>query len=190
MSTTQTSNHMYTLSNTIQLVDINHNIPNFKAQFMISSQSNTPFEAVVVNQDQVDNNDFEFQNSSESGTFGGEIVLDGEEHDSYYIAMKSNEENIVNVNIQLDPLEVVDTSESTYSTVVKVLIGALLAIGIIGIVYAFNSKGQTQVHATQTPAPIAQVSSPSPVASTPALETSAGSKRESLLEKLRNVNVE
>lgn len=77
------------LTNVQQLVDLNQDLVNFKLEFKILSENNSPFHAVVASQAKLDSEDpLEFKNV-ENGSISGNIIADNGVKQNYYLVLKS-----------------------------------------------------------------------------------------------------
>lgn len=77
------------LSNVQQLIDLNQDLTNFKLEFTIVSENNTPFNAVVTSQAKLDSGEvLEFKNV-ENGSISGNIIADNGVKQNYYLVLKS-----------------------------------------------------------------------------------------------------
>ncbi|MDC3333021.1 hypothetical protein OAV62_02155 [bacterium] len=145
MSVQQTK-HLYTLSTVKQLVDINKDVTNFRCKFSVISKEGKPFEAVILNQSSMDESqDFPFQQSTD-GTFGGEIIMDKNTYQNFYLALRASEVTVVEVDLEFEALPdyvvqpdsgtLLETSRgSTYA--MKGLFAAIAFIVAIGVAYIF-----------------------------------------------------
>lgn len=77
------------LTNLQQLIDLNQDLTNFKLEFKILSENNTPFNAVVASQAKLDSGEpLEFKNV-ENGSISGNIIADNGIKQNYYLVLKS-----------------------------------------------------------------------------------------------------
>jgi len=77
------------LTNVQQLIDLNQDLTNFKLEFTIVSENNTPFNAVVASQAKLDSGEpLEFKNV-ENGSISGNIIADNGVKQNYYLVLKT-----------------------------------------------------------------------------------------------------
>ncbi len=98
-----TSVKTYSVSNKIQLIDINHDMINFKVEFELSSDK--PFYALIVDQDTLDNTEIqniEFRYIENS--ISGEVVSDKNTYQNYYVVLRSETPTEVRVQFITTPL--------------------------------------------------------------------------------------
>ena len=95
------------INNIKQLFNINKENTNFSATFSVSSAEKKPFYIAVVNQTNIDNDEIQFKIVND-GTISGNVKSDKNIKDDYYIALKSDENNIVNIKTTLEPLPMQD----------------------------------------------------------------------------------
>ena len=89
------------LSNIKQLIDLNEDKINFHIDFMISSTSKTPFDALVVTQDMLDSeSELNYQTAAD-GVISGKITSDKNVYQSYFLLLKSSEPNECELVINL-----------------------------------------------------------------------------------------
>lgn len=94
------------LTNVQQLIDLNEDLVNFKLEFKILSENNTPFNAVVATQVKLDSGEpLEFKNV-ENGSISGNIIADNGVKQNYYLVLKSEipTKCKLEINIQEIPL--------------------------------------------------------------------------------------
>lgn len=98
-----TSTKSYSVSKKLQLIDINHDMINFRVRFQLSSDK--PFYALIVDQETLDNTDMkqiDFHYVQDS--LSGEVVSDKNTYQNYYILLKSDEPTDVLVQLFTTPL--------------------------------------------------------------------------------------
>ncbi len=109
-----TSVKTYSVSNKIQLIDINHDMINFKVEFVLSSDK--PFYALIVDQDTLDNT--EIQNIEfryVENNISGEVVSDKNTYQNYYVVLRSDTPTEVRVQLITTPLpEYLEQEEDQY----------------------------------------------------------------------------
>ena len=85
----------------MQLVDMNESHKNFKLRFSVTQDQNQPFLAIVADQSMLDS-ETPLQFRDVSGSLSGEIIADKNEYQNYFLALKSKDEQPVEVTVQLD----------------------------------------------------------------------------------------
>ena len=87
-----------------QLFDLNGELTNFELNFQVKSLNNVDFYAIVVDQTTLDNNvNLEFR-KTENGMIGGNLYYDKNVYQNYFLCLKSDEDN--DVEIIIDKKEV------------------------------------------------------------------------------------
>ena len=81
-----------------QLVDLNENLTNFELIYYVKSQSLTPFYIAVATQDILDYQTAEFQ--LVNGQHKGNIIYNKNIYKNFFLLLKSQENNILNVIIE------------------------------------------------------------------------------------------
>ncbi len=97
------TNKTYSISNKIQLIDLNHDMINFRVEFLLSSSN--PFYALIIDQHTLDNTEIqniEFRRVETS--LSGEVVSDKNIYQNYYIILKSEQPTDVNIQLHTTPL--------------------------------------------------------------------------------------
>jgi len=96
---------MTTISKTIystkqyQLIDLNGDFINFKIDYILESTDAKPFKAGIVSQEQLDENSPIIYKDSENGKILGSIENENNTRGNYYIAIQSENETEINMNI-------------------------------------------------------------------------------------------
>ncbi len=128
----------YSTSKIKKLVDLNHDMINFKVTFTLSSDE--VFKALIVNQSTLDNistDDLEYK--TVQGSMSGEIVADKNVYQNYYIILKSDIP--ASVNVELATVKLPDyikkTSNLSNDQVDSYDTTKLVTYSIIGIVMLF-----------------------------------------------------
>lgn len=141
---------LYTLTPTKQLVDINKDVSNFRCRFSIASKEGEPFEAVIVDQVQLDSGDeFPFQ-SSTNGMFGGELIMDKNIYQNFYLAMKAPKTTIVEVDLEFERLPeyivqqndgiLLEHKRTDSGMLVKGLVVLAVVLIVGGVIYGMTRK--------------------------------------------------
>lgn len=79
------------------LIDLNKNLVNFDIDFQVISDSSEPFQMAVVNQTELDNNVYKFNDIV--GAIEGNININKNEFQNQYILLRSEKPQQVTVNI-------------------------------------------------------------------------------------------
>lgn len=101
------SKQTYKLSTRPQLIDLNQNFKNFRLSFQAISVTDpeAPFQAVVLNQDQLDVSDLKnIAMKNAKGRIGGNIVADNDKYQNYFLLLKSENPLDVEVTISLQEI--------------------------------------------------------------------------------------
>lgn len=89
-----TTKKVYTLNEFKQLIDLNGESTNFDVQFSVTSQTNEPFEIIVVDQTTLDGTPTLDYKVADQGTLSGNIVQDKNNHyQNYFLVLKSSKPN-------------------------------------------------------------------------------------------------
>lgn len=141
----------YQLSTQKKLIDLNGNTVNFDLTFKVVSRDQTPFQGVVVDQHNLDNNDdIKYQDSDIKGILGGGLTSDNNVFQNYYLVLRS--ETPCQVEITIDKKEIpaktqpitiqpAQLSKNKSSINWKLL---LLLVAVVGIgVYLYIKYGKT-----------------------------------------------
>ena len=139
----------YTLTKVQQLVDLNHDVINFRLKFQVKAQKEgNVFQMVVVSQSQLDSeDDLVFKDVPSSIT--GEVHNNNNVYQNYFMILRSATPITVDVTIlfevlpeyieQDDNVELYDEESSnteSYDTIKK----AILACAIFAIMYILYTK--------------------------------------------------
>jgi len=88
-----------------QLIELNKDLVNFDLNFKIVSTSGAPFQAIVVDQKQLDdNNNLQYKDSTD-GQLSGNIVADRNIYRSYILVLKAPQPTEINVIINIKPIQ-------------------------------------------------------------------------------------
>lgn len=82
-----------------QLFDLNNNIKNFHSTFTIQSTNSTPFFVVVADQSTLDSGSSLQFKYAQDGSLSGEVRQDEDENKSWYLVLKSDQPNEVDISI-------------------------------------------------------------------------------------------
>lgn len=87
------------LSSRHQLVDLNKNLVNFKLDFQVISPENKEFDTIILNQNEI--NSYEnmdmMKMKKAPGKISGSIIADNNQYKNYFIILKSDEPQTVEV---------------------------------------------------------------------------------------------
>ena len=95
----------YSISKIKKLIDLNHDMINFKVLFNISSPDDQQFQALIVNQstlDSVESDKLEYK--TVQGSLSGEVVADKNVYQNYYVILKSDVPIAIDVELQTTKL--------------------------------------------------------------------------------------
>lgn len=93
----------YSVSKVKQLIDLNGDAINFKVIFDVRSKDKSPFEAVIIDQTNLDKNEqLDFKQAP--GVLSGEILADRNTYQNYYLALRSTEPKEIDVQLQFERL--------------------------------------------------------------------------------------
>lgn len=94
----------YKLGRIKQLIDLNGDVTNFNLKFSVKSKDNSEFEAIVVDQNTLDNNqNIEYKKAP--GTISGNIVADKNVYQNYFLLLKSEIPSECVVETELEIIE-------------------------------------------------------------------------------------
>ena len=86
------SKNTYTLTPQNQLIDLNGDLVNFDLTFSAVSKDGTPFNALVVDQQTLDNNPKLEHKVAENGSIGGNIIHDKNQYQNFSLVLKAHEQ--------------------------------------------------------------------------------------------------
>jgi hypothetical protein len=105
---------IYTVTKIKQLVDLNGELTNFHLQFQVSSESNEPFEAVIVDQHALDHEEQLGFKVVEPGTpLEGTIETSDGIHRNFVLVLRSATPNTIRVELQTTPIEATEPPQGT-----------------------------------------------------------------------------
>jgi len=154
MSSPQTTNKTYTIGKVKQLVDLNGDATNFKIVFNVRSKDNKPFDAVIIDQQNLDKNET-LQFKQAPGILSGEILADKNAYQNYYLALRSNEPLEVSVQLQFErlpdfiPLQqddqpIYSASDEAKPSKVKYIVLGIIVLAIAIFLYTRIDKGNNK----------------------------------------------
>ena len=95
----------YLVNNVNQLIDINGELTNFSANFLVKSQDGKPFEILVIDQDSLGNEGNMPFRKVDNGKVDGEISHDSGTHKTYYIILKSSVPTKCDLDLDIREIE-------------------------------------------------------------------------------------
>lgn len=99
-----TTTSKYNISNIKQLIDLNGKAVNFLVNFKAVSLSNENFYALVVTQEMLDSNEpLNYQRAE--GEISGQIKNDNGIYNNYFLCIKSDKPNEIEVSINIQPIQ-------------------------------------------------------------------------------------
>ena len=137
----------YKVNDIRQLIDLNGESINFNINFNISSPSNCMYQLTVVSQEDIDNGDIKFKDVK--GSISGELSNTNNKHQHFYLILKSNNECMLDVNIDKTELPISSSlsqtrsppsNPSTPKTNYKKLLFIFLGIAIIIGIFIYFKK--------------------------------------------------
>jgi hypothetical protein len=94
------------VSNVQQLIDLNQDLVNFKLDFKVSSENNSPFNAVVASQAKLDSGEPLVFKNVDNGSIAGNIIADTGDKQNYYLVLKSETPTKCKVEINLEEIPI------------------------------------------------------------------------------------
>ena len=145
-----TTTKSYPCSDVRQLIDLNGDAVNFRARFTLTSTNQDPFDMLIVDQTMLDNQkELNYKHVTE-GTISGQIDLDKNVYQNYFIIIRSDKPTEVTAEIDFQrlpdhvpqPEEFKPPQNSPSPTKnsrvwVKVLIGVGVIAGAVLIYFVF-----------------------------------------------------
>lgn len=139
----------YQLSNIQQLVDLNGDTINFRLRFKVTGPPDKEYDAVVLNQTQLDSGENIPYKKVKGGVIGGEMVSDKDLYQNYFLSLKAENPLEVEVEIEFEKLpypllppesKKVDTPKKSYKMYL-IIGGVIVALGAIYYFYFYRKKG-------------------------------------------------
>ena len=96
----------YTLEPMKQLIDLNGDITNFSLTFTATSKDGTEFDALVVDQTTLDNNNQLEYKKAKKGSISGNIVSNSDIYQNFYLILKSSTKCDCDVEIKIKEVPV------------------------------------------------------------------------------------
>ena len=97
MSTQQT----HYIDNYRKLIELNGNLTNFECSFNVTSSGNTPFSALVADQNSLDTNPNMPYKQATDGQISGTITQDKNVYQPYYLVLKTDTPGEVTINLNV-----------------------------------------------------------------------------------------
>ena len=96
----------YKIGKLQQLIDLNQDSTNFKAEFKVAAKDQDKiFNVLIANQSQLDDpNIINLEFKEAKGQIGGSIMADKNIFQNYFVILKSNDDQEVDLEITLEPL--------------------------------------------------------------------------------------
>lgn len=104
-----------------QLIDLNKKLVNFKLDFNVRSLQEKEFDAVVMCQSEINNYDKleNIEMKKAPGKIGGTIVADNNKYENYFIILKSNEPQMIEISKTIEEIPPKVEEEIIQATPVK-----------------------------------------------------------------------
>lgn len=112
------TSHVYSLSSTKQLIDLNGDTVNFDINFTVTTKNQKPFDMIVIDQIGLDNNPT-LEYKTVQTTISGHLVADKNVYQNYFIILKSSEK--AEVEVVIDKTEIPPNIETPPPVVEKAL---------------------------------------------------------------------
>jgi hypothetical protein len=151
-----------TLGKTKQLIDLNGDSTNFDLSFKVTCHDDTPYNLLVVDQTTLDNTE-ELQYKEAKKSISGNIVVDKNVYQNYFLIIKSEKPCIVDIEITkkvlpktpVGPVEdspyiqsgdnrvthTITSPSSTFPWKKIILISIILVVGIAVLWWLYKRKG-------------------------------------------------
>lgn len=184
------TSRFYTLNKVKQLIDLNKNVTNFRCRFTVKSRDGKSFQGVVVNQGQLDSDNYPFEQSV-NGSLEGEVEMVKNIYQNFYLILVAPESTIVDVNLTFEELpeyipqpstgEPVEGSSKTHWMLKWAVIVVIFAF-VVGIAYmSIRQPEEALSSITPTNGVVSTTSTVVPASIIP---------KESLLTQLKNATIE
>lgn len=154
------------LTSVRQLVEINEDLINFKADITVQSKQSAPFAAIILSEEKVHNSTegkLAFQ-LAEKGVLSIEVQNDNDIKNIWYLVLKSEQENPVNVSIDIievppkvnDEVKEADVKSTTSSSKkpinwVLILLIGLILIGLLYVIYNASKHSKSETISSAVP---------------------------------------
>lgn len=104
-----------------QLIDLNKKLVNFKLDFNVRSLEEKEFDAVVMCQSEINNYDKleNIEMKKAPGKIGGTIIADNNKYENYFIILKSNEVQTVEITNTIEEIQPKVEEEIIQSSPIK-----------------------------------------------------------------------
>ena len=197
----------------VQLIELNSQNPQFDIDFF--ARSTEDFSFLVIDQTALDSGgELQFRKSRGNEISGN---IKGEDGLMYYLALKSLSKNVIDVEVSIvpRPITVVSSSATSPSTekkvrfqdvpeplpgpppiistghewnlTTKILLAVVVIGGVVGLYFFWNASKKRSQTDTKNDAETPDAKNAPPAAPPPAAEADKGKKKDSLLERLKEL---
>lgn len=203
----------YKVTQVVQLIELNSQNPQFDIDFF--ARSTEDFSFLVIDQTALDSGgELQFRKSRGNEISGN---IKGEDGLMYYLALKSLSKNVIDVEVSIvpRPITVVSSSATSPSTekkvrfqdvpeplpgpppiistgrewnlTTKILLAVVVIGGVVGLYFFWNASKKRSQTDTKNDAETPDAKNAPPAAPPPAAEADKGKKKDSLLERLKEL---
>lgn len=151
---------VYEVSSIKKLIDLNGSSINFNIDVKIASEGGAQFEAVVINQKELDSGDPIRYQPSQNGTFGAKITNRSNSFNNYYLVLKATTPCKCSVEVTKEELPMLALPMSTAEPVSAViqanpqrmyLIGIGLLLILVGGYFYYTSTPEVPTKRSSRP---------------------------------------
>jgi len=203
----------YKVTQVVQLIELNSQNPQFDIDFF--ARSTEDFSFLVIDQTALDSGgELQFRKSRGNEISGN---IKGEDGLMYYLALKSLSKNAIDVEVSIvpRPITVVSSSATSPSTekkvrfqdvpeplpgpppiistgrewnlTTKILLAVVVIGAVVGLYFFWNASKKRSQTDTKNEAETPDAKNAPPAAPPPAAEADKGKKKDSLLERLKEL---
>tara|TARA_Y100000389_G_scaffold15947_1_gene14066 strand:- start:262 stop:921 length:660 start_codon:yes stop_codon:yes gene_type:complete len=203
----------YKVTQVVQLIELNSQNPQFDIDFF--ARSTEDFSFLVIDQTALDSGgELQFRKSRGNEISGN---IKGEDGLMYYLALKSLSKNVIDVEVSIvpRPITVVSSSATSPSTekkvrfqdvpeplpgpppiistgrewnlTTKILLAVVVIGGVVGLYFFWNASKKRSQTDTKNDAETPDAKNAPPAAPPPAAKADKGKKKDSLLERLKEL---
>ena len=203
----------YKVTQVVQLIELNSQNPQFDIDFF--ARSTEDFSFLVIDQTALDSGgELQFRKSRGNEISGN---IKGEDGLMYYLALKSLSKTVIDVEVSIvpRPITVVSSSATSPSTekkvrfqdvpeplpgpppiistgpewnmTTKILLAVVVIGGVVGLSFFWNASKKRSQTDTKNEAETPDAKNAPPAAPPPAAEADKGKKKDSLLERLKEL---
>ena len=203
----------YKVTQVVQLIELNSQNPQFDIDFF--ARSTEDFSFLVIDQTALDSGgELQFRKSRGNEISGN---IKGEDGLMYYLALKSLSKNVIDVEVSIvpRPITVVSSSATSPSTekkvrfqdvpeplpgpppiistgrewnlTTKILLAVVVIGAVVGLYFFWNASKKRSQTDTKNDAETPDAKNAPPAAPPPAAEADKGKKKDSLLERLKEL---